>query len=118
MEDNLADYIANRAIVAHPYSEQPFSQYLQQQPSILPSLVCIGSEGGWIDYGGGATCQTRLRGSEYRPTYFTHRGRRERHFRALAIMRQWLYEGTPSILKVYLNFKHFREAVNCYFTVF
>ncbi|MDN6276115.1 16S rRNA (uracil(1498)-N(3))-methyltransferase [Psychrobacter sp.] len=50
VEDNLADYIANRAIVAHPYSEQPFSQYLQQQPSILPSLVCIGSEGGWIDY--------------------------------------------------------------------
>ena len=51
VEDELAGLITNRAIVAHPYSELSFTQYLQQQPSLgLPSLVCIGAEGGWIDY--------------------------------------------------------------------
>lgn len=51
VEDELASLITNRAIVAHPYSEQSFAQYLQQQGSLaLPSLVCIGAEGGWIDY--------------------------------------------------------------------
>lgn len=57
VEDELASLITNRAIVAHPYSEQSFTQYLQQQDYLqqldllaLPSLVCIGAEGGWIDY--------------------------------------------------------------------
>ncbi|WP_413190962.1 16S rRNA (uracil(1498)-N(3))-methyltransferase [Psychrobacter sp. AT9] len=69
VEDELASLITNRAIVAHPYSDLSFSQYVQQQvlakqeqtaPSFvetnsanstsLPSLVCIGAEGGWIDY--------------------------------------------------------------------
>lgn len=51
VEDELAGLVTNRAIVAHPYSELSFTQYLQQPPSLgLPSLVCIGSEGGWIDY--------------------------------------------------------------------
>ena len=51
VEDELAGLVTNRAIVAHPYSELSFIQYLQQPPSLgLPSLVCIGSEGGWIDY--------------------------------------------------------------------
>lgn len=51
VEDELAGLVTNRAIVAHPYSELSFKQYLQQPPSLgLPSLVCIGSEGGWIDY--------------------------------------------------------------------
>ena len=51
VEDELAGLLTNRAIVAHPYSELSFTQYLQQPPSLgLPSLVCIGSEGGWIDY--------------------------------------------------------------------
>lgn len=51
VEDELASLITNRAIVAHPYSEQSFTQYLQwQQLSTLPSLICIGAEGGWIDY--------------------------------------------------------------------
>ena len=56
VEDELAQLITNRAIVAHPYAELPFSQYIQQQStessheSILPSMVFIGAEGGWIDY--------------------------------------------------------------------
>lgn len=69
VEDELASLITNRAIIAHPYSDLSFSQYLQQQrlakplqdetllagvnlsnSASLPSLVCIGAEGGWIDY--------------------------------------------------------------------
>ena len=69
VEDELASLITNRAIVAHPYSDLSFSQYVQQQrlakplqdetlivetnlsnSASLPSLVCIGAEGGWIDY--------------------------------------------------------------------
>ena len=54
VEDELASLITNRAIVAHPYSDLSFAQYLlQQSPQQilrLPSLVCIGAEGGWIDY--------------------------------------------------------------------
>ena len=56
VEDELAQLITNRAIVAHPYGELSFSQYLQQQRtesshgSILPSMVFIGAEGGWINY--------------------------------------------------------------------
>ena len=63
VEDELAKLITNRAIVAHPYGELSFSQYMQQQHlqkqlensesshgSILPSMVFIGAEGGWIDY--------------------------------------------------------------------
>ena len=55
VEDKLASIMTHRGIVAHPYSEQSFAQYLQHQQSSsssrsLPSLVCIGAEGGWIDY--------------------------------------------------------------------
>lgn len=70
IEDELAGLMTNRAIVAHPYSELSFLQYLQQTQqdieqtqiahsdlytkslakSALPSVVCIGAEGGWIDY--------------------------------------------------------------------
>lgn len=62
VEDELASLITNRAIVAHPYSALSFAQYMQQpqlentEPahrsvnSLLPSMVFIGAEGGWIDY--------------------------------------------------------------------
>lgn len=51
VEDTLAQLITNHAIVAHPYSELPLAQYLQSVGiTALPSVVCIGSEGGWIDY--------------------------------------------------------------------
>ncbi|MFC6381291.1 16S rRNA (uracil(1498)-N(3))-methyltransferase [Psychrobacter glacincola] len=58
VEDELAQLITNRAIIAHPYAELSFSQYVQKQlensepphSSVLPSMVFIGAEGGWIDY--------------------------------------------------------------------
>lgn len=54
IEDELASLMTNQAIVAHPYSELSFSQYLEQQlasaESALPTVVFIGAEGGWIDY--------------------------------------------------------------------
>ena len=62
VEDKLASLMANRAIVAHPYSALSFAQYVQQQQlenlesphrsvsSLLPNMVFIGAEGGWIDY--------------------------------------------------------------------
>ncbi len=51
VEDTLASLMGSQAIVAHPYSPQSFSEFLQQQPSReLPNIVCIGAEGGWIDY--------------------------------------------------------------------
>lgn len=69
VEDELASLITDRAMVAHPYSDLSFSQYIQQQrlekphqnetslvekklshSTSLPSVVCIGAEGGWIDY--------------------------------------------------------------------
>ena len=60
VEDELTSLITNRAIVAHPYSALSFAQYVQQlentEPphrsvgSLLPSMVFIGAEGGWIDY--------------------------------------------------------------------
>ena len=66
VEDELAHLVTNGAIVAHPYSTQSFAHYIKKrsldslspaQPDLhmqpvygLPSLVCIGAEGGWIDY--------------------------------------------------------------------
>lgn len=58
VEDELGSFITDGAIVAHPYSELSLTQYLQQHAlqsasstkAALPSVVCIGSEGGWIDY--------------------------------------------------------------------
>ena len=51
VEDSLAELINGAAIVAHPYGAQSFAQFLQaESSSVLPTLVCIGAEGGWIDY--------------------------------------------------------------------
>lgn len=66
VEDELASLVTDHAIVAHPYSELSLLSYLQQlalfqnedcsvkadlaKNIVLPSLVCIGAEGGWIDY--------------------------------------------------------------------
>lgn len=51
VEDELASLITHKAIVAHPYSEMSFSRYMQTLSTpMLPSVVCIGAEGGWIDY--------------------------------------------------------------------
>ena len=52
VEDHLKSLMTDRAIIAHPYSELSFRQYLQQHSidAALPSMIFIGSEGGWIDY--------------------------------------------------------------------
>lgn len=52
VEDHLKNIMTDRAIIAHPYSELSFRQYLQQHSidAALPSMVFIGSEGGWINY--------------------------------------------------------------------
>lgn len=58
VEDELASLITHDAVVAHPYTDLSWTQYLRQRSSkpvssikaALPSVVCIGSEGGWIDY--------------------------------------------------------------------
>lgn len=51
VEDHLKSLMTDRAIIAHPYSELSFSQYLQHSiDAALPSMVFIGSEGGWIEY--------------------------------------------------------------------
>ena len=56
VEDDLASLVTDRAVVAHPYASQSFAEYLKKQylqkqsTDTLPSLVCIGAEGGWIDY--------------------------------------------------------------------
>ena len=51
VEDTFASLVTNRSIVAHPYGQQSFSEYRKIHSSVgLPSLVCIGAEGGWIDY--------------------------------------------------------------------
>lgn len=61
VEDDLARLVTDRSVVAHPYASQSFAQYLKKQylknqylqkqsTDTLPSLVCIGAEGGWIDY--------------------------------------------------------------------
>ena len=51
VEDELASWIKHRAIVAHPYDAPSFPEYLQQSASAsLPDVLCIGAEGGWIDY--------------------------------------------------------------------
>ncbi len=51
VEDNLLELITDRAIIAHPYAQLSLANYLQQSvEGTLPSVVFIGSEGGWIDY--------------------------------------------------------------------
>ena len=85
VEDKLAGWIKGSAIAAHPYSSQSFSQFLQQQPSLgLPSLVCIGAEGGWIDY------EIALLGAQH--CYAVHIGPRILRTEAAvnAILGQWL----------------------------
>lgn len=56
VEDELPTLIkesTNGAIVAHPYAEQSWQQLLTERvinEQALPSILCIGAEGGWIDY--------------------------------------------------------------------
>lgn len=49
VEDELAPWANDRSlVVAHPYSPLSFNKYIEQAG--LPQVLCIGAEGGWIDY--------------------------------------------------------------------
>ena len=49
VEDELAAWAKDRSlVVAHPYSPLSFNKYIEQAG--LPQVLCIGAEGGWIDY--------------------------------------------------------------------
>ena len=49
IEDELSHWAKDRSlVVAHPYSPLSFNQYIEQAG--LPQVLCIGAEGGWIDY--------------------------------------------------------------------
>ena len=41
----------DRAVVAHPYALQSWKTYLKENSNTqMPKILCIGAEGGWIDY--------------------------------------------------------------------
>ena len=49
VEDELSLWATDRSlVVAHPYSPLSFNAYIEQAG--LPQVLCIGAEGGWIDY--------------------------------------------------------------------
>lgn len=49
VEDELSLWAKDRSlVVAHPYSPLSFNKYIEQAG--LPQVLCIGAEGGWIDY--------------------------------------------------------------------
>ena len=56
VEDELSQYLGEGlGVVAHPYAEQSFAELMrsstgQSLPRSLPKLLCVGAEGGWIDY--------------------------------------------------------------------
>ncbi|WP_227428754.1 16S rRNA (uracil(1498)-N(3))-methyltransferase [Psychrobacter sp. I-STPA6b] len=51
VEDELSEWLNNKsqiAIVAHPYTKMSFFECTIQQG--IPQILCIGAEGGWVDY--------------------------------------------------------------------
>jgi len=46
----------SHAVIAHPYASQSWKTYLDSQES-MPKVLCIGAEGGWIDYEVDLLCQ-------------------------------------------------------------
>jgi len=54
--DKKGDGEQNNAIIAHPYATQSWKTYLEvakcktNNKEIMPKVLCIGAEGGWIDY--------------------------------------------------------------------
>jgi len=51
----LLDKTQGDAVIAHPYASQSWKSYLDT--STMPKIVCIGAEGGWIDYEVDLLCQ-------------------------------------------------------------
>ena len=49
VEDELSQWsISHTMVVAHPYSTLSFNELIEQTG--LPQVLCIGAEGGWIEY--------------------------------------------------------------------
>jgi len=44
----------SRAVIAHPYAVQSWKSYTKET---MPKVLCIGAEGGWIDYEVNLLCQ-------------------------------------------------------------
>jgi len=59
VEDEFPTLIGN-AIIAHPYASQSWKSYLDETKSksnTMPKILCIGAEGGWIDYEVNLLCE-------------------------------------------------------------
>jgi RsmE family RNA methyltransferase len=47
----LLDKEQDNAVIAHPYASQSWKSYLDSShKETMPKVLCIGAEGGWIDY--------------------------------------------------------------------
>jgi len=52
----LLDKEQDNAVIAHPYASQSWKSYLDESKCVIndrvnmPKVLCIGAEGGWIDY--------------------------------------------------------------------
>lgn len=50
VEDEFSTMLKDRdkAVIAHPYALQSWKSYLNKE--LMPKVLCIGAEGGWIEY--------------------------------------------------------------------
>ena len=49
VEDEFPSLVdSTNAVIAHPYASQSWQSYLDKNP--MPKVLCIGAEGGWIEY--------------------------------------------------------------------
>ena len=56
----LSDKEQDNAVIAHPYATQTWKTYLDEakcKTNNMPKVLCIGAEGGWIDYEVDLLCQ-------------------------------------------------------------
>ena len=62
VEDEFPALLGN-AVIAHPYTSQSWKTYLEaakcrtNTKDTMPKILCIGAEGGWIDYEVDLLCQ-------------------------------------------------------------
>ncbi|MDQ7047045.1 MAG: RsmE family RNA methyltransferase [Sulfurovum sp.] len=54
VEDEFSALLGD-AVIAHPYASQSWKTYLDT--NTMPKVLCIGAEGGWIDYEVNLLCQ-------------------------------------------------------------
>jgi len=57
--DKNGHHEQGNAVIAHPYAEQSWKTYLDvaNNKDTMPKVLCIGAEGGWIDYEVDLLCQ-------------------------------------------------------------